>query len=147
MESTSKPGRIQCSRKSFTLLRKQMPELELMMRGKIDVKGKGEMVTYWVNPDSVQNVSLSNLFPEKKPVVRKESREKAAASSRGSGNDDDMNNTRRSRSTHTVREEGGYQNKGPFLSSEDNRSNHSQFLDFLREQLMEENSDNDSFAL
>ena len=51
MESNSKPGRIQCSRASYTLLKTQIPHLKVVPRGMIHVKGKGKMGTYWVNED------------------------------------------------------------------------------------------------
>ena len=51
MESASESGRIQCSRKTAAILRIQMPDLKLVRRGPIHVKGKGTMVTYWVNED------------------------------------------------------------------------------------------------
>mmetsp|Transcript_26441 Transcript_26441/g.44151 ORF Transcript_26441/g.44151 Transcript_26441/m.44151 type:complete len:1556 (-) Transcript_26441:105-4772(-) len=49
MESNSLPGRIQCSLRSADLIKEQNPSLPLVDRGKINVKGKGEMYTYWVN--------------------------------------------------------------------------------------------------
>jgi class 3 adenylate cyclase len=49
MESTSEPGRIHCSERAAKLLQKQAPEIPVKLRGTIDIKGKGEMVTYWVN--------------------------------------------------------------------------------------------------
>ena len=48
MESNSMPGRIQCSERSFELLRAQAPEIPTECRGEIDVKGKGSLVTFWV---------------------------------------------------------------------------------------------------
>jgi class 3 adenylate cyclase len=49
MESNSEPGRIHCSERSAKLLQKQAPQIPVKLRGNIDIKGKGEMVTYWVN--------------------------------------------------------------------------------------------------
>ena len=49
MESNSLPGRIQCSDRSAELLQIQCPELPIASRGKINIKGKGEMHTFWVN--------------------------------------------------------------------------------------------------
>lgn len=49
MESNSEPNRIHCSQYSYVLLRKQYRELKIALRGRINVKGKGPMVTYWVN--------------------------------------------------------------------------------------------------
>ena len=48
MESNSQPGRIHCSDRSEALLRAQAPEIAVTCRGEINVKGKGEMTTYWV---------------------------------------------------------------------------------------------------
>lgn len=42
---------IQCSRKSYSLLREQAPEIKIVCRGAINVKGKGGMITYWVNEE------------------------------------------------------------------------------------------------
>jgi class 3 adenylate cyclase len=51
MESTSKSGRIQCSERSANLLRLQAPEVKVKSRGIIEIKGKGEMHTYWINEE------------------------------------------------------------------------------------------------
>lgn len=48
MESNSSPGRIHCSDRSEELLRKQAPEISTKCRGAVNIKGKGEMITYWV---------------------------------------------------------------------------------------------------
>ena len=48
MESNSKSGRIHCSERSAKLLQDQAPGILTRCRGEIKVKGKGEMVTYWV---------------------------------------------------------------------------------------------------
>jgi len=49
MESNSLPGQILCSERAAKLLMKQAPKIPMTYRGKINVKGKGEMKTYWVN--------------------------------------------------------------------------------------------------
>jgi len=49
MESNSKENRIHCSARAAGLLLVQVPELNLEHRGRINVKGKGEMRTFWVN--------------------------------------------------------------------------------------------------
>jgi len=49
MESTSKPGKVHCSERSAKLLQSQAPEIVTRCRGEITVKGKGEMITYWVD--------------------------------------------------------------------------------------------------
>lgn len=49
MESTSTPNRVQCTKETAELLRKQCPKLEVESRGKIDVKGKGDLETFFVN--------------------------------------------------------------------------------------------------
>ena len=48
MESNSVSRKVQCSDKSAKLLSEQAPHIPLVKRGKIGVKGKGEMITYWV---------------------------------------------------------------------------------------------------
>jgi len=49
MESNSMPGRVHCSDRSEELLRRQAPEIKTTCRGQINVKGKGDMVTYWIS--------------------------------------------------------------------------------------------------
>ena len=49
MESNSKVNRIHCSKASADLLKEQCPEIPIIYRGKVSVKGKGEMKTFWVN--------------------------------------------------------------------------------------------------
>jgi hypothetical protein len=48
MENLSISGKIQCSEASATLLQEQAPDFPLRSRGKVAVKGKGHMTTYWV---------------------------------------------------------------------------------------------------
>lgn len=48
MESNSSSNRILCSEKSYKLLKEQAPDIPAHRRGKISVKGKGEMLVYWV---------------------------------------------------------------------------------------------------
>jgi guanylate cyclase len=48
MESNSVARKIQCSEPTATLLMDQAPDMPLNKRGKIAVKGKGNMITYWV---------------------------------------------------------------------------------------------------
>ncbi|KAG7344748.1 family 3 adenylate cyclase [Nitzschia inconspicua] len=48
MESNSVEGRIQCTHASAELLAQQAPDIPVTVRGKIKVKGKGKMRTYWV---------------------------------------------------------------------------------------------------
>lgn len=52
MESNSAPNRIHCSGASAELLKVQHPNLRLNPRGTIEVKGKGDMETFWVNEDA-----------------------------------------------------------------------------------------------
>lgn len=53
MESTSQAGRVQCSDRSADLLQIHHPEIRLVSRGYTRVKGKGEILTYWVNEDEL----------------------------------------------------------------------------------------------
>ena len=50
MESTSAPGRIQCSARTAEAIRAQDPAIRLERRGVVEVKGKGSMETFWVLP-------------------------------------------------------------------------------------------------
>jgi class 3 adenylate cyclase len=55
MESNSLPSRIQCSDNAAVLLMEQAPDLRLKKRGKIAIKGKGNMVTYWVEDGLIRD--------------------------------------------------------------------------------------------
>eukprot|EP00526_Cylindrotheca_closterium_P014224 CAMPEP_0113653674 /NCGR_PEP_ID=MMETSP0017_2-20120614/28719_1 /TAXON_ID=2856 /ORGANISM="Cylindrotheca closterium" /LENGTH=345 /DNA_ID=CAMNT_0000566711 /DNA_START=182 /DNA_END=1219 /DNA_ORIENTATION=+ /assembly_acc=CAM_ASM_000147 len=64
MESLSLSDRIQCSDVAAKILVKQAPELPLRKRGKVAVKGKGNMVTFWVGENSAARmVPKSNAQP------------------------------------------------------------------------------------
>lgn len=56
MESTSVPGRVQCSRRTAELAREQDAGLRLVERGQVEVKGKGGMRTYWIEPGGPAHV-------------------------------------------------------------------------------------------
>jgi serine/threonine protein kinase len=73
MESNSLPGRIHCSEASAKLMGENCPELKVVPRGSIRVKGKGEMLTYWIKhidaPDAepatevkMSGISTRSLF-------------------------------------------------------------------------------------
>eukprot|EP00804_Cyclotella_cryptica_P004550 CCRYP_006905-RB/>CCRYP_006905-RB protein AED:0.04 eAED:0.04 QI:102/1/1/1/0.8/0.66/6/1055/1315 len=67
MESNSLPGRIHCSSTSSSLLRIQAPEIPQISRGHIEIKGKGEMHTFWVNekePDIENGLKEKELVSE-----------------------------------------------------------------------------------
>ncbi|KAJ7417523.1 natriuretic peptide receptor A/guanylate cyclase A [Willisornis vidua] len=69
MESTSEALKIQCSSSAYQLL-EQIGEYVLVCRGNLQVKGKGDMVTYWLEAIVYTNVGLSDdsddvLSPEK----------------------------------------------------------------------------------
>jgi len=53
MESNSKANRILCSEQAYKILSEQAPDLSVRKRGKIAVKGKGDMVTYWVGDQEI----------------------------------------------------------------------------------------------
>eukprot|EP00980_Cylindrotheca_fusiformis_P024135 scaffold11561_cov151-Cylindrotheca_fusiformis.AAC.8 len=67
MESLSVSGRIQCSAAAAKLLMKQAPDFPLRRRGKVSVKGKGSMTTFWVGEGFIQD-STTEIFDEK-PMV------------------------------------------------------------------------------
>ena len=60
MESNSLPMRIHCSDRSAELLRSQAPEIKLESRGVINVKGKGDMETFWVADDVIGGRELDH---------------------------------------------------------------------------------------
>mmetsp|Transcript_6825 Transcript_6825/g.12470 ORF Transcript_6825/g.12470 Transcript_6825/m.12470 type:complete len:772 (-) Transcript_6825:97-2412(-) len=62
MESNSIEGRIQCTHASAELLLQQAPEIPIQVRGKIKVKGKGTMRTYWVGPEDPTKIGV-NMDP------------------------------------------------------------------------------------
>ena len=72
MEGLSTSDRIQCSEHSARLLKEQAPTFPLRRRGKVAVKGKGRMVTYWVGSEPGRDRSKSPARPkgfDDKPVV------------------------------------------------------------------------------
>jgi class 3 adenylate cyclase len=72
MESNSVSARIQCSDASAELLMKQAPEIPLAKRGKIAVKGKGQMTTYWVGDGLLKTEvdgSISRTFDDHPTVA------------------------------------------------------------------------------
>ena len=46
-------NRIQCSEKSALILMEQDPDILVVKRGKVAIKGKGDMVTYWIGENAV----------------------------------------------------------------------------------------------
>jgi len=48
METTSEPNRCQCTEDTAKALHEFSPEIQLELRGNVDVKGKGTMKTYWI---------------------------------------------------------------------------------------------------
>lgn len=48
MESSGKPRKIQCSAESAKRLMKESHDINVVRRGRRNIKGKGDMVTYWV---------------------------------------------------------------------------------------------------
>ena len=61
MESSSAAGRVQCSEGSAMILLKQAPDFPLECRGRIKVKGKGSMRTFWVNEPEVEKEELIDI--------------------------------------------------------------------------------------
>ena len=76
MESNSYSGKIHCSEASAKLLKEQAPDLPLTKRGKVNVKGKGSMTTYWVGEGLLQEEldgSISRTYDDHPVVAFKES--------------------------------------------------------------------------
>eukprot|EP00980_Cylindrotheca_fusiformis_P000864 scaffold227_cov97-Cylindrotheca_fusiformis.AAC.2 len=70
MESLSLSDKIHCSDVAAKLLKEQDPTFPLRKRGKVAVKGKGTMTTYWVgNTSSTREVVQGEGGFDEKPVV------------------------------------------------------------------------------
>ena len=76
MESNSEPNRINCSDRSAELLRAQWPELAVVDRGEVYIKGKGLMKCHWVQLPSEEFtvemqhrkvVAIPETIPEQYP--------------------------------------------------------------------------------
>lgn len=61
MESNSEPNRIHCSKAAAKLIHQQMPSIPLKSRGRIMIKGKGKMHTFWVNEGKSWSFNLHVL--------------------------------------------------------------------------------------
>jgi guanylate cyclase, other len=74
MESTSLPGRVQCSARTAELIRAHDAGARLVPRGRIEIKGKGTMETWWVDPPSEESDSEGPGFqagsvPKMEPLM------------------------------------------------------------------------------
>lgn len=65
MESHSIAGFIHCSARSAELLKSQDPNFRIESRGKIFIKGKGSMETFFVDPPMSQNNDFSSTARKK----------------------------------------------------------------------------------
>ena len=64
METNSSTNKILCSQISAKLLEEQAPHIPLRRRGKVNVKGKGTMITYWVGgTDAIKDEDGGNRRP------------------------------------------------------------------------------------
>lgn len=74
MESTSQKNRIQCSERAAIMLYNQAPDIHVLSRGVVTVKGKGEMSTYWVDEGAALGSpcrKVSGTSSKMTPVVHK----------------------------------------------------------------------------
>ncbi|XP_061473687.1 atrial natriuretic peptide receptor 1-like [Rhineura floridana] len=62
MESTSEALKIQCSSNTYQLL-EQIGEYVLVCRGNLQVKGKGDMITYWLEGKKASTAQKKALSP------------------------------------------------------------------------------------
>lgn len=89
MESLSVSGRIQCSDAAARILKEQAPDFPLRKRGKVAVKGKGHMTTYWVGEDLHNDevertfIKAARCFDEKPTVGFHEERAYAKVRQKG----------------------------------------------------------------
>lgn len=72
MESNSKANRILCSDASYKLLVEQAPEISVKKRSRIAVKGKGDMVVYWVGDKEVNIANEARQGASNIPVFELE---------------------------------------------------------------------------
>lgn len=69
MESTSEKNRIHMSEAATMNLLQQAPHLDVECRGRIQVKGKGEQLTFWLNPPGHrEDVGFSRLRDSDSPA-------------------------------------------------------------------------------
>ena len=114
-----------------------MPDLELLMRGRVHIKGEGRMICYWVNADSIAHLTMEDLLDELRNNAGSASEFFLASTSTHSVGDEKSTTSRRS-ATHSITP------LDQSFSISDDRSTcstHSEFLDFLRERIFEEDSD------
>jgi hypothetical protein len=94
MESNSRPGRIHCSEDAAVLLQDQAPNMPLQQRGKIQVKGKGSMLTYWVGK------GMTGLKNSTSSVAGDDRTTMASNKNAGHGDDDGNNSVEKPPSQH-----------------------------------------------
>uniref|UniRef100_A0A0M3HPB8 guanylate cyclase n=1 Tax=Ascaris lumbricoides TaxID=6252 RepID=A0A0M3HPB8_ASCLU len=61
MESTGLPGMIQISTEARDLLNEHYPEFSCTKRGEVEVKGKGVLITYWLDGKKKQQQQVINI--------------------------------------------------------------------------------------
>jgi len=74
MESNSKANRILCSDAAYKLLVEQAPDVSVKKRGKIAVKGKGDMVVYWVGDAEIATTFENGDAIPRFPLQEEENR-------------------------------------------------------------------------
>uniref|UniRef100_A0A914GVK4 Guanylate cyclase domain-containing protein n=1 Tax=Globodera rostochiensis TaxID=31243 RepID=A0A914GVK4_GLORO len=74
MESTGVPEKIQCSEQYMEGLHKHYPEFRMAPRGKIDIKGKGECCTHWLEGKAIS--AGGSLTPEQHGIKHRRSFER-----------------------------------------------------------------------
>lgn len=85
MESNSKANRVLCSEAAYKILQEQAPEISTRKRGKIAVKGKGDMVCYWIGEKEILEARKSRAMqPIEAPHQHEETDMKAVKFSDGS---------------------------------------------------------------
>ena len=106
MESNSEPNRILISDVSARLLAKQAPGMPIVSRGIIDVKGIGQMSTFWVNHRENQSVQVpfgldmsDHSVPSEYRGRRRSSHDDHQSRSRGESSLSSHHHSSKSRST------------------------------------------------
>ena len=69
MESNSQENRILCSSRAAHLVHAQAPDIKIVCRGVINVKGKGDMKVYWVGTNPVGGPTSDPQRPPRVPPL------------------------------------------------------------------------------
>ena len=67
MESSSLPGRVQCTKETAVLIQQQQPLIQVEHRGKMEIKGRGQLETYFLNGSDFKSMRPSSFRNKRQP--------------------------------------------------------------------------------